>query len=505
MQNVTLHRITLTGPWLLLAVLSAGISLAALLWPLAAGVMFVLVVLAVLGARTISGMRLWQQMTLLALLGYVVLGYGFANLTFPRIPIPVGHVFMFIGLLLALPGRKADVRKFLREPAVWCWLALMFLTMLHLMDQVPVHGIWAIRDSNFIVEGIFLLSGFLWARSRAGSRSMQNGLWWIFLVNLIYSLTYPSLEYLRDFSPRSGVFLNVPLFGTYWHNSLFLLCGALFVYQFGKQISGWPPAVISGLALLQLLWSLVFQARTTYVQAVVTILILFLTGGRRIATKAIAGVAVSVLLVGLIGTLGIEIQGRLGRMDLDFLVQHIQSLFLAPGTPGVGTIQWRTDVTPQMLDRWTSSPTTIVIGEGFGQALTEWEVSPEIGQEGTGVQVRAPHNTHISVLVRLGLLGLLFWGLMHARIAYLLIRAVREAPRASMMHKFAVWMLIFYVLAMLHTSAQPWLEFPQGAIPFYCLIGFMIALANLDGFGSGVRHAREARGSVARVILEARR
>ncbi|MFB3076396.1 MAG: hypothetical protein ACE1Y4_00160, partial [Lysobacterales bacterium] len=61
-----------------------------------------------------QGFRLWQTLTFFALAGYVVLNYGFANLTLPLIPVPlpVGHVCAFGALLLVWSERRASIRAF---------------------------------------------------------------------------------------------------------------------------------------------------------------------------------------------------------------------------------------------------------------------------------------------------------------------------------------------------------------------------------------------------------
>lgn len=481
MLATSTQRIFLAGPWLLLIGLSAAVSIGAMLWPWAAGILVILLLFTLLTVRELSGLRFWQQITIIALMGLIVLGYGFANLTLPRVPLPVAHLLMFGGLLLALPGRWADIRAFFREPASWCWLGLMGLTALHLIAEAPVYGAWAVRDSSFVVEGIFLLSGFLWARTQRGFPHMVRNLMVVFLVNLAYSFTWPVSERLEAISPRSGVFLDVPLLGTYHQNFLFLILGAAYVLLLGRTAFKWPPLMIYIMTLGQLLWSLVFHARMVYVGIVAVMGILALTSERRSAVKLIGAIAISVLLIGALGVLGVQFEGRFGRTSPALLVQHVRSIFLAPDTPGIYTAEWRLELLPQTIERWTSSASTIAVGEGFGQVLIDW-VTP------AGTPVRQPHNTHLTVLMRLGLVGLLFWLLMHARIIYVLVRSVRTSPPATIARGFAVWMTIFYVVGMLHTTVQPWLEFSQGAIPFYTLIGFGIGLAPLIGGATAKRH-----------------
>lgn len=51
-----------------------------------------------------SGLAIWQILSLLALTGYVVLSYGFANWVFRLggVPFPIGHLLAFGALLIAL-------------------------------------------------------------------------------------------------------------------------------------------------------------------------------------------------------------------------------------------------------------------------------------------------------------------------------------------------------------------------------------------------------------------
>lgn len=492
MLTAASQRIQLASPWLLLVLLSSALSFAVVRWPVAATAAAVVLVLIIMTARALSGLRFWQQITILCLSSYITLGYGFTNLTLPGVPVPVGHLLMSTGLLLALPGRKADLRAFLQEPVAWCWLALLALTVLHWITDIPRYGIWAVRDSSFVVEGVFLLSGFLWARQRLALPSMVRNLLPLFVINLAYALTYPVADSLLAISPRSGVFLSVPLIGTYWVPALTLVFGGVFIFLFGRDVFKLPPVVVGSLALLQLAWSLVFQMRVMYIGMALVPIILGFSGERRKAAIMIAGIALSLALALGAGTLGIAPQGRIGDLTPEFFVQHLRSILLVPDTPSVGTTQWRVDLVPQMLERWRASTTTTLIGEGFGEPLTSWEISPlftEIGEMGTGVQVRSPHNTHLTTLVRLGFIGLMLWALMHARIAYLLIRGVRTAPRGTLAHGFAVWILTFYGLGIVFTSAEPWFEFALGAIPFYTLIGFAIGLPSAAPVASSLDSA----------------
>jgi O-antigen ligase len=93
------------------------------------------------------------------------------------------------------------------------------------------------------------------------------------------------------------------------------------------------------------------------------------------------------------------------------------------------------------------------------------------------VATRQPHNTHLSVLLRLGLLGFLVWAVMLWRIFRVLLGSVREIPVADPRHGLRLWFLVFFLLGVFETTVQPWLEFSYGAIPFFLLAGFGMTLA----------------------------
>src|ERR1700737_4454924 len=114
------------------------------------------------------------------------------------------------------------------------------------------------------------------------------------------------------------------------------------------------------------------------------------------------------------------------------------------------------------------------IGEGFGQPFLHFE-------NAQNVVVRQPHNSHITVLIRLGALGFLAWLLMNVRILTSLLRFLRNSQRHPIRHGLALWLLLFYVIGIVETTFEPWLEFSNGAVPFYFFAGFALAMARASG------------------------
>ncbi len=428
-------------------------------------------------ALVISGRKLssWQFLSFIALLGYTILGYGFANFAFRLggVPLPLGHVLTFGAILLtAFFVKTRYFRTFLKEPVTICWLLLLALSLLHLLFDVSRFGAYAIRDSSFVVEGVALFLGFLWARRIESTALFLRLLFILFLLNFIYSLTFPFREVLIAHSPTSGVFLEVPVLGFYG-GALFLVVGGLFYLLFGERISKLPSFVVLSLALLQLGWSFLFQARSMYVGIVVALFMVLLFGTAGKVLKVTSGVVISVVSLFLfISSFNVNISGRLGPIEPGFFVSHFESIFLKPGTPGEGSARWRLELLSEIWDRWTSSKTTILVGEGFGEPIIDFSLGE--------VAVRQPHNTHLTVLVRLGLIGMVIWVILHYRIISLFFRGIKFYPKGTFEYNVVLWFFIFYVLGMLLTTVQPWLEFSYGAIPFYMLIGFALGFIKRD-------------------------
>lgn len=432
----------------------------------------VLVLLGVL-LFTMRTFVLWQKLAFVALAGFVILNYGFTNWTpIPGKPLPVGHLLLVTAVVLALQHRPREAAAFLDEPAVLWWLLLVGLSVSHLVFDVPRYGTYAVRDASFVFEGLFMFLGFILAKRLPVTPSFLKALAVMFLLNTAYALTFPIADSLAAFSPVSGIFQQVSLLGSYAHTPLFLVAGGLYYLLVIRHVGTWPAGLILLLAALQVSWSFVFQERSVYIGTAIAVVLLLVLGGARRGAGMVAILTTSVVaFFAVIAMTGSGIQGRVGDVGPAFLVQHVQSLFGDPDTPAASTVQWRLDLWSQLRERWSADSKVMAIGEGFGQPLIEFENS-------SNVAVRQPHNTHITVLIRLGALGFLLWLLMHFRILTALLRFLWNSERETLNRDLALWLFLFFVLGMVFTTFQPWLEFSYGAIPFFFFAGIALAMAH---------------------------
>jgi len=360
-----------------------------------------------------------------------------------------------------------------------CLLALLLLAFLHLVLDVPSHGLWAIRDASMFFDGIFLVLGLLWAMKEISAVPLMKWLTIVFFVNLIYSFTFPLSESITTWSPKSGVFLHVPLFGNYRGTGIFLLLGALFYMFLARYVVRWPHWMVLFLAMAQLFGLAIHQARALYVALAVILIIFVLLGETGKSAKLLLLLSPAFVALLLLTTLGIEIEGRIGPVKADFLKEHVRSISGAEGTPGSsleGRINWYGDV----FQHIRSHP---LLGEGFGTVLVDFNsIDPN-----TGATVRHPHNSSIDILARLGAIGLLPWVLFHLFVLKRFFHAFRQRRYCDkQLSDFILWLFLVYVIFMIEASVEGTFEVATGSIPFYFFVGLALGLIRYR-----VPHAKE--------------
>ncbi len=421
--------------------------------------------------------QMWQILVLVALSGYILLNYGFANLAFRvgGVPLIIGHGLMFAALALAAVGGSIHMGKALREPTAWLLLALTLLTLLHLVSDIPRYGFYAVRDASIFLESIFVLLGLAWGRQRGGLKVLMQWLLFLFSLNFAYCLMHPWQEPMRSASPTSGIFLKVPLLGFHAHNALYLLAGALFCLFLGGYLIRGARWVLWLLAAGQLFALAVLQARSMYIGIVVVLFMVAIMREVRKLARLAATLALGIAaLVVVTSILAVEFPGRVGPVTASFLEEHANSLLFAPEAPGAGTIVTRLDWYQHVWEQTTSTPSAFLVGSGFGEPLIEFT-----GPEGTAV--RQPHNSHLTVLARLGAVGALLWILCHISIMRSFLRGLgKRAAISKESSDLLLWLFIFYVLSMIFTSVQPHLEFSYGAIPFYFFTGLALGITRRE-------------------------
>ena len=108
-------------------------------------------------------------------------------------------------------------------------------------------------------------------------------------------------------------------------------------------------------------------------------------------------------------------------------------------------------------------------GKGFGINLADADGF----QANVDGSLRAPHNSHMTALARMGVPGFVLWVLLQGGFAIGLLWSVLVNRRAGDLKLAAMggWILAYWAAMMVNTSFDPYLEGPQGGIWFWSLFG----------------------------------
>jgi hypothetical protein len=418
-------------------------------------------------------MELWQGLVLLSLTPYIILNFGFDNLAINFVP--VGELLLLLALAIVVRQTKRDLwRTTLADPPVVCLIALLLMSCCHLIIDVPRYGLYALRDSSMFFEAVFIVLGILWAKNPRSTELLVRWLFVILLVNLVYSCTYSFSDRIQAMSPSFGVFHPVPLFGNYQQGARWLLMGAPFFIWFGPSVVRWPRWFLMLLAAAQLGGLAILQDRSMYIGIAVILLILLLLRQTKKVLGFLStigwGVAVLLVVSTALSVVGVRLQGRMGPVDISFLEEHAKTVLAIGDKNALASHEVdRADWYGQVWGRITSSASNLVVGEGFGQALIHFENEQ-------GIPVRQPHNSSLTVLARLGFVGLSFWLLFIGLVMVRCVRFLRTPYTSAAVFALVLWLFLQTTVALMEASVQPLFEFSHGAIPFYFLVGLAIGL-----------------------------
>jgi hypothetical protein len=429
-------------------------------------------------------MEWWQMLVLSALTPSLILNYGFDNFAVGAggFKFPLSDVLMFLALILVTwrYGQSA-IKNILLDPPAACLVALLVMTFFHLLFNIPRYGFYSVRDSSMFFEAVILILGVMWAQNPRGTEVLKRWLFYVLLLNLFYSYTFIWGEKIQYLSPRFGVFHPVPLLGNYQQTSLWLLLGVIYFLWIAPQVVRWPRWILTLLAAAQLGGLAILQARSMYVGIGVILLVLFLFG----ETKKLVGFASTIgwgagallALLLTVSALGIQLQGRMGPVTFAFVEEQVETVFaVGNANTRMSHEEDRADWYGEVWTRVTSSSANMVVGEGFGQALIDFVTED-------GIPVRQPHNSSLTVLARLGFVGLSIWVLFLAMVVVRYVRFLRMRSAPEGAHATILWLFFCFLLYLLMASVQPTLEFSHGAMPFYFLMGLSIGIMGQSKHG----------------------
>jgi hypothetical protein len=162
---------------------------------------------------------------------------------------------------------------------------------------------------------------------------------------------------------------------------------------------------------------------------------------------------------------------------LQQMVDNLLSIFGPSSDGGLeGSKQFRLAWWGEILD-YTVFGKYFWTGKGFGVNLAD----DDGFQSTVDHSLRSPHNSHVTVLARMGVPGLVLWLILQGAFGIGLMRATLSHRRAgdAQIAVLAGLILAYWVAMMADTSFDPYLEGPQGGIWFWVIFGLGLVVIRL--------------------------
>lgn len=387
------------------------------------------------------------EMLLLLGAAFAALATGYLRVALRHsVPFALLIVFMALGLARTLPLISSYGLDSIRDAALWYYaiMAVLVATLVAAVPDLPRR--WARAYAPFLV--VLLLSSPIA----------------LFLANLSGPII-----------PGSG---GVPLFS---HKPGNIAVAAVTAIAFlwlipTHSMSRRTRALLTGLATVIIL-AVGTQNRGGLVAAAAAILVTGVLLGRQ--RWNMAGVMVGTVLVGFVLGWGfnVVVPGGQGRdYSVAQLVENAASISAGSqnNTQLSATVEFRTDLWSGAINL-AKDQNALLTGLGFGPNLAQ-ELGVSIGASDP---LTSPHNSHVDILARMGIIGAILWGTFWVSWYVVMFRRSRDGSGfLSPENRGIIKVCMVGVTAILvNAYFDPTLEGPQVAIWLWTLVGLGLGIA----------------------------
>jgi hypothetical protein len=419
----------------------------------------------------------------LVLMPGLLLGYALLDRTFAYVgvyPIFVSEVVLLVAALHLVVARRQLRLTWLH----WLMVAFMTWGLLRTLPFVERDGINALRDGTLWAYGLFALALAAAIRPEHFPRitSIYGRAIPVFLVWAPVALLVARLYENQ-----------VPtIFGT----NVSIL--ALKSGDIGVHLAG-----IAAFFMVGLTWERLRRPVIEVLMWAMWVLVVGIVGSANRASMLAAGTAAvswaffwpapaRVWRFGLGLTIAVALavsvpQTDIGQVAVGFqrslsleqVVRNVESIVVDTGAIELeGTKIWRTQWWNAIIDYTINGP-FLWTGKGFGVNLADddgFQVDTE------GGTLRSPHNSHLTVLARMGLPGLVLWVLLQAGFGLSLIWAYFRARRrgATFWCQIDIWLFVYWLAMIINASFDVFFEGPQGGIWFWSIFGLGLAAIGIQ-------------------------
>jgi len=419
-----------------------------------------------------SGGDRYLALLAIVLLGYALMGKGFAYLGFP--PLYVGEIALLTGIVVFL--RIGAIFVTLSTLPALLLVALMALALARTIPFIRLYGFDSLRDSVVVIYGCFAFIVIALLLEDARRINTVLRYYGIMLTSLPAILAGFWLEkYYGEYIPR--LFGPVPIVD-------------IGASAFGTHLAGTGVFVLIGYRKVRFLWLVVWLAALALIGATnrgatlavivpVAIAMLALGRYRLMLTTVVTTVAVFAGLLALESTYGANDEAKYSMerpVSAHQIVENAKSVVGQSGEQTEGTKKWRLNWWDIIIND-TIHGANFWTGRGFGINLADADgFATGMGYGHDRPPTRSPHNVHMTLLARAGMPGVALWALVLVSWFGMLTRAMLTARARGHERWVELWLFIVcYAIAILiNATFDVTLEGPMQGIWFWCLFGFGI-------------------------------
>lgn len=428
------------------------------------------------------------------LAGYALFDRGFAYIHIPGTPIYAGEFLMLVSVVAALVATGYLHRGVEHSTVVKLIFLLAAWGLARTIPNLGTYGFDAVRDAALWYYALLAIPVCALVLSYPGllerwSRAYRRFIPWLFVYSpLALFLAHAAGTGLGPKVPGSQVSIwdhkgaNVSVQVTIALAFLWLIPGA----------GGRFRTLLTGFATVVLLIGAT-QGRSGFVAAVAGLGLVWLFSGGR--GRLLPIMLATILLLVVVGWgFNVQIPGDQGRsISVEQLAQNVLSVTggnsaQAPGNLSAN-VRFRDRLWSAVLNK-VKTDKKILTGLGFGP-----NIAKELGFDGGGpVPLRSPHNSHLDIYARMGVIGLAIWIALWSVWCATALRA-RSRFRA-LGRRFETGLIEVSVVGvaaiLINSYFDPTLESPQVAVWLWTLVGISLGLFAMARRATNAAHADQA-------------
>jgi hypothetical protein len=431
------------------------------------------------------------------LLGYAVMGKGFAYFGYP--PFFVGELAFIAGLLVLLRS-GCLIAVFAFGPSLLL-AATIGWTLLRTLPFVGTYGFDALRDSVVIMYGgfSFIIAALLIEDCRRINTLVRY-------YKVFLGIYVPAVPFLFPLGFYFGDdILKVP--GTtvslIWLGpgevATHLAGAAVFALAgFRKPTPVWTACLLAALVMVSAV------SRAAMLAFVVPVVLAAFALGKARMFAVIIPVGLVLLAASYVLEKSFssysEARSSTERpVSSVQLVENVASIFGRGSDQTEGTKEWREKWWSIIADNTVHGP-YFWTGRGFGVNLA---FEDGFGNRHNERPLRSPHNGHMTILARAGIPGAVLWGVFLAAWFGALLHATSLARRCGQAEWAGLLLFVacYAASCVINASFDVALEAPMQGIWFWCLIGFGIGTTMIYRY---IQDKRLWKSRLGRRVLPAR-